>query len=1019
MKKITSLMAFLLFAFTVTAFAEPVWIWTKKNPEDNERADFKTEFEIAGEVKAATLKLTCDNGAIALINGKKVLENADWDQVSQADVKAALKPGKNEILVEASNHGGAAALIAALKIELVKGKPLVIETSDKWLATKHGKSDWKAAVVMGKNGAAPWGDIFNSGRRPGGASSAAIDPKEITAPPGFKVELLYNVPKAQQGSWVSMTVDKKGRIICGDQNGGLYRLTPSPIGSEAKSVVEPIEAAIGGAHGILYAYDSLYYMLNEGAPQTRNKPHGLYRAKDKDGDDHFETPVLLSECDGGGEHGPHSPVLGPDGNIYFNCGNHTPLPRNLSTSRAVMKSWDEDQILPRMWDTNGHARGIMAPGGYICKTDRDGHQVELFCSGFRNEFDYAFDANGEMFTYDADMEWDIGAPWYRPTRINFCASGGEFGWRSGSGKWPAYYEDSLPAVVNIGPGSPTGLIFGTEAKFPAKYQRALFGNDWTYGTMYAIHFEPSGAGFKGVKEEFVYGRPLPLTDVVINPHDGAMYFAVGGRGTQSAVYRVSYQGPESTDRVEPYSLTKEMLERRALEKFHQGEPDVANLPKIWPALGSSDRNLRFAARIALERLPVKAWSDKVLAEKDPQTLIEGAIALARLGRTEKHIESGKPSLGHSSPGVGPTSSADGVLLGHLLNALAKLNLKTLTPDMQMQLVRAHQLCFTRLGKPDAAVCAQVAARFDAVYPMADAYLNRELCQLLVFLDSKSVASKTLGLMATAKDDTAALATNDLLNRNAGYGQAAFDTQNSRPNQQQIALMFALRNCTAGWTPELRQTYFSWFQHAQTWKGGNSFKGFIQNARAEALANFAPQNERARLEELSGTNKHGGATFTPPKGPGRSYSTEDVLKIAEGGMTHRNFAAGKNLFNAGLCAACHHFNGDGGNIGPDITKAGNRYTLHDLIENITEPSKVISDQYGSHQILKTDGTGVTGRIVGEENGKLIVMTNPFAPDLLISIDEKEVESKRDFPVSMMPLGLLNTMNEDEIKDLLAY
>ena len=68
--------------------------------------------------------------------------------------------------------------------------------------------------------------------------------------------------------------------------------------------------------------------------------------------------------------------------------------------------------------------------------------------------------------------------------------GGEYGWRNGTGKWPEYSPDSLGAVVNIGLGSPTGVEFGTGAKFPAKYQRALFINDWTYGKIYAVHMTP-------------------------------------------------------------------------------------------------------------------------------------------------------------------------------------------------------------------------------------------------------------------------------------------------------------------------------------------------------------------------------------------------------------------------------------------------------------------------------------------------------------------------------------------------
>ncbi len=92
----------------------------------------------------------------------------------------------------------------------------------------------------------------------------------------------------------------------------------------------------------------------------------------------------------------------------------------------------------------------------------------------------------------------------------------EFGWRNGAGKWPDYYPDSFGAVVNVGPGSPTGVTFGYGAKFPAKYQNALFICDWSYGKLYAVHLTPDGGSYKGQLEEFITGTPLPLTDLVIN-----------------------------------------------------------------------------------------------------------------------------------------------------------------------------------------------------------------------------------------------------------------------------------------------------------------------------------------------------------------------------------------------------------------------------------------------------------------------------------------------------------------------
>ena len=52
--------------------------------------------------------------------------------------------------------------------------------------------------------------------------------------------------------------------------------------------------------------------------------------------------------------------------------------------------------------------------------------------------------------------------------------GAEFGWRYGAGKRPEWYPDNLQPVINVGPGSPTGMTLGYQAKFPAKYQHATF-----------------------------------------------------------------------------------------------------------------------------------------------------------------------------------------------------------------------------------------------------------------------------------------------------------------------------------------------------------------------------------------------------------------------------------------------------------------------------------------------------------------------------------------------------------------
>src|SRR5436190_6289287 len=100
----------------------------------------------------------------------------------------------------------------------------------------------------------------------------------------FKADLLYTVPKENQGSWVAMCTDPKGRLIVSDQYGKLFRLTLPPLNSTAAPQIETIDLPIGCAQGLLYAFDSLYVMVNE----ERFDGRGLYRVRDTNNDDKFD-----------------------------------------------------------------------------------------------------------------------------------------------------------------------------------------------------------------------------------------------------------------------------------------------------------------------------------------------------------------------------------------------------------------------------------------------------------------------------------------------------------------------------------------------------------------------------------------------------------------------------------------------------------------------------------------------------------------------------------------------------------
>jgi putative heme-binding domain-containing protein len=1000
-----------------SARAEPAWIWSSAQPKDQDKIVARTEFTVEGEVKAATLWMTCDNGASASLNNRPALRNPDWQEPSQASVKDFLRKGRNELLIEAQNKGGLAGLLVRLTVEKADGTKQVIESGANWQVAPAGSTQFQPATVLGKHGMPPWGNVLAAKPARGGGGGDATPADAITVPAGFQVELLYTVPKAEQGSWVGLTPDAKGRLYACDQYGQLYRLTPPGVLGATGTKVEKITAPVSGAHGLLWAHGSLYVMVNE------NKESGLYRLWDAEDDGNFERSELITRIKGSGEHGTHSLTLGADGKTIFFCiGNHTDLPEK-TTHWRMANAWAEDHTLPRLWDGNGHARGRQSPGGMNFRMDPDGKNIEFWSGGFRNQFDLAVDSNGEVFSFDADMEWDMGMPWYRPTRINHSPSGSDVGWRSGAGKWPEHYPDSLPGTLDIGPGSPTGVAFGYGAKFPARYQRAFYACDWTYGTLYAVHLKPQGGGFTGEKEEFLFAKPLPLTDVVINPVDGAMYFAIGGRRTQSGVYRVTYRGTEPTVPVKALPPTAEAQLRQRLERLHDAGVGAEAIDQAWPQLSHADRFVRYAARVAIERQPVSAWRERALREPNPRARLEALIALARVGRSAEAAAAAREAQkrpGHSSGPVHATLPADADLQSAVLAALGTLDYRSLEPSDQPAWLRAHQLAFTRFGKPSPDRVASTLARLEALYPLPDARLNRDLCELLVLLDSPTVVARTLALMATARDDEGVIATDALLERNMGYGKQATSVHESRPNRQQIAYMVALRNATAGWTPDLRRAYFGWFPVARTWRGGNSFKNFVEHTRKEALAGISPEGEKAALDALS-QKELVVSTFkvTPPKGPGRAYTVDEVVRLAEGKLVNRDYAAGRNHYHATLCATCHLFAGEGGNLGPDLTGIGNRYSLRDLAENIIEPSKVISDLYDSHQITRRDGSLLIGRVVSEANGELLVMTNPYAPDQLARVPAAEVKEKRALGISIMPPSLINSLNPEELLDLLAF
>ena len=106
------------------------------------------------------------------------------------------------------------------------------------------------------------------------------------------------------------------------------------------------------------------------------------------------------------------------------------------------------------------------------------------------------------------------------------------------------------------------------------------------------------------------------------------------------------------------------------------------------------------------------------------------------------------------------------------------------------------------------------------------------------------------------------------------------------------------------------------------------------------------------------------------------------------------------------------------MGPDLTGVGKRLSLHDLLESIVLPSKVIAEGYAASEIETTSGEITNGRVIREDDEVMVVLPQTAIAQA-VTIRKADIRRRELSKVSNMPRGILNTLQESQILDLLAY
>jgi putative heme-binding domain-containing protein len=331
-------------------------------------------------------------------------------------------------------------------------------------------------------------------------------------PEGFHI---YRAATAAlSGGSYALAFDGEGRLLVGD--GTAVRRLSDDDHDGVYDRFEVIATGLGprGPQGLLVLDDTLYAIGGDGLQRfTGYRSGGPLQHPGRLG------PTLRT----GGDHDAHTLLRGHDGWIYLMAGNGSGLTNRLHI-------------------TEGTSPALFEREASVFRISPDGARWECLASGGRNPPSLGLNYLGDWFSFDSDMEWHVGLPWYRPVRLNHWAIGADQGWQE-VGAFPPYFIDNLPGILDVGRGSPTWGTFYEHHQWPEKYQNAFLVCDYrwkresndqyaTTGRLVAFFLRRQGSGWTATMETVARPRPeardaegkpinFALVDAVVAP-DGSL-----------------------------------------------------------------------------------------------------------------------------------------------------------------------------------------------------------------------------------------------------------------------------------------------------------------------------------------------------------------------------------------------------------------------------------------------------------------------------------------------------------------
>ncbi len=744
------------------------------------------------------------------------------------------------------------------------------------------------------------------------------------------------------------------------------------------------------------------------------QPPSLLVYNDVNGDAVFDPAVDKKEVFLTGfsgldhDHSLHSVTFGPDGEYYFNQGNagaSIVTDKSGFTVRAGSSykggSPNVTSNQPGLVSDDGH----IYVGGFACRVKTDGTGLTVIGHNFRNSYEQTVTSFGDVFQNDNDDPPANRTTWLMEYgNLGFSSADGSRKWQADKrpgqstqvAEWRQEDPGTIPAGDVYGSGAPTGIAYYENGALPEKYNGMLITCDSAINVLYGYYPSVNGAGYdlnhfnfltskkEGASGSSKWFRP---SDVTVGP-DGAIYVAdwfdpgVGGhamrdRTGSGTIYRVAAKGFKSV--VPEINL-----------KTVDGMIEALKSPAV------NVRSLGFTKLIEQGPFALPALKE-LLNDSNPSFQARAIWVLSQIGDQGKKVVEGLLKTGNAKLRV------------VAYRALRRQKWKFF--DISKQLA----------SDPSAAVRREVAlAMRNESFENSSAILL-ELAKS--YNGSDRWALEAIGTGCTGKEAEMF----DLFKRHLGTGALAWSDAFA-----DLAWRLHLPESVGDFQMRAKSVDISIEERTRALTA----IGFVADKSAALAMLDIAKTGPADIKELAAwwvKNKHSSSwksfnlvsQLAAPKGEPKktldlakhvtkaSAKFPSVKKLAK---MKGDPAKGKALFySSGICFSCHKVDGNGRDVGPDLSAIGEKFDTATILDQMVNPSSEIGFGYESTIIETKDGKTFQGFVVSDADP--IVVRDLGGNDH--SIEKKNIKKREMMKESIMPSVKNLGLSAQDVADIASY